>query len=144
MARTLTVKTDASYKPNIGFTVAYEAEVYIGGEPIYEFSDSKYIDRASKSTDAEVIAVAYGIVEIYKNMGGDVEEYNLILNSDCEHAVSVYGGEKKKRMKKVHDAVSHFLESFYSWRINKIPRSMNKKADALAKSRLRVAEDAKK
>jgi len=141
MARTLTVKTDASYKEGIGFTVAYEAEVFIGGEPVYNFSDSKFIDRDSKSTDAEVVGVAYGIVETYKNMGGRVDNYNLVLESDCEHAVRVYKGEKGKVKKKLHQTLNHFLEDFYSWRINWIPRTTNQKANALAKTKLRKAED---
>jgi len=143
MARTLTVKTDASYKQGIGFSVAYQAEVYIGGEPVYTFSDSKFIDKKSKSTDAEVVGVAYGIVESYKNMGGRVENYVLILESDCEHAVRIYGGEKKKIKQRLHQTLQHFLEDFNSWRINWIPRTTNQKANALAKTELRKAEDAK-
>lgn len=141
MARSLTVKTDASYKEDIGFTVAYEAEVYVGNEIIYRFSDSKYIDRASKSTDAEVVGVAYGIVETYKNMGGNVDNYNLFIESDCEHAVRVYNGEKIKRKKKLHRMIGHFLDDFFSWSIRWIPRTTNQKANALAKTRLRKAED---
>lgn len=141
MARTLTVKTDASYKKDIGFTVAYEAEVFIGGEPVYNFSDSKFIDRDSKSTDAEVVGVAYGIVETYKNMGGKVDNYNLVLQSDCEHAVRIYKGEKKKVKHRLHQTLTHLLQDFYSWRINWIPRTTNQKANALAKTELRKAED---
>jgi len=143
MARTLRVKTDASYKQGIGFSVAYETEVHIGGKSSYTFSDSKFIDKKSKSTDAEVVGVAYGIVETYKNMGGRVEDYVLILESDCEHAVRIYGGEKKQRKHKLHQTLSHFLKDFNSWRINWIPRTTNQKANALAKTELRKAEDKK-
>lgn len=143
MARTLTVKTDASYKQDVGFTVAYEAEVFISGEVACSFSDSKFIDQNSKSTDAEVVGVAYGIVETYKNMGGRVDNYNLVLESDCEHAVRVYKGHKGKVKKRLHQTLSHFLEDFYSWTINWIPRTTNQKANALAKTELRKAEDSK-
>lgn len=143
MSKSLTVKTDASFKEEVGFTVAYEAEVFIKGESSYKFSDSKFIDRSMKSTDAEVVGVAYGIVETYKNMGGQVEDYTLFLESDCEHAVEVYSGVKEKQRKRLHQTMEHFLQDFYSWRINWIPRTTNQKANALAKTRLRKAEDNK-
>lgn len=143
MARTLTVKTDASYKKGVGFSVAYKAEVFIGGEPTYEFSDSKYIERATKSTDAEVVGVAYGIVETYKNMGGRVEDYNLFLHSDCQHAVKVYQGEKEHEQKKLHRVLDQFLDKFFSWRIYQIPRENNTEADMLAKVERRKAEERK-
>lgn len=141
MAKTITVKTDASFKEDVGFSVAYETEVFIPGKTTHEFSDSKFIDRDTKSTDAEVVGVAYGIVETYKHMGGRVEDYNLFLHSDCEHAVRVYKKEKRQKRTKLHRTIENFLEDFYSWRINWIPRTTNEKANAIAKARLRKAED---
>lgn len=142
MTKVLTVKTDASYKKGLGFSLAYEAEFFERGNVKDHFKNSKFIDRKGKSTDAEIIAVAYGIVETYRELDGDVDDCSLIIECDCRPAVKTYESHVNEYQNdKLQKTMEFFLDEFYSWTINWIPRETNQTADALAKEELRRAED---
>lgn len=133
------VKTDASFKRDVGYSVAYHCEVVHNGHLKYDFSDSKFFDRNIKSTDAEVMAVGYAIIQTFKNMGGRVSDYRIIIETDSKHAVNVY--EDMEINKKLKDVIQTLLDKFIDWNIRWISRDLNMKADGLAKIEIRRAED---
>lgn len=141
MNKILTVKTDASYKSSVGITVAYYATLKEHGNIAHEFSDSKFIDKNLNSTDAEVIGVAYGIVQSHKNMGGKVNNCKLRLRSDCNYAVDEYQNLQYTDRNDLYNVLKHFLRNFGGWEIKPISRNNNVKADSLAGEELRRAED---
>ena len=136
----LRIKTDASTKPNVGFTIAYECNIHSNEGSIKKFSGSKFNDKQIKSTQAEVLGVAFGITESFKRFDKDPENFQIAIESDCQYAVDVYNKHKIKN-EKLRKVAYPLLNKFDCWRVNWIPRKLNKRTNDLARERLRRAED---
>ena len=132
MEKKAVVRTDASVNPNKGVGLGYEATIYNGDGSYEKATGSKYVnDKTIKTTDAETVAAAFAVIEMYEHLGEEREEYSLQLKSDCEHTVhdvrsSVDTHDAKQRV------LQFFAEGFDDLSIQWISRSANRKVDALA------------
>lgn len=126
------VRTDASVNKKKGVGIAYDGVVFQPDGSYKIYSDSDYIPRKIKTTDAETLAAAYGLKEIFYNID-EPGKYNITVKSDCEHTIRVIENKIDSDVERV---ISFFAEQFKSFEVKLIPRSDNEKADALARNRL--------
>lgn len=136
----LRIKTDASSKDGVGFTLAYECKVQESGTTIKTFEDSTFCKGEVKSTQAELLGVVYATTQSFKSFKGNPEEFQIAIESDCEYAVNSLNNRKIKS-DKIKRTVYPLLNKFSCWRISWIPRHLNKRTNDLARERLRRAED---
>lgn len=134
------IKTDASNKPEIGFTLAYECIVEYEGDVVDKFEESMFSERQVKSTQAELLGVVYGLSQSFKHFQGNPENYQIAIESDCEYAVNSLN-ERSIQNEKLRKTTYPLLNKFDCWRINWIPRNLNKRTNDLARERMRRAED---
>jgi len=134
------IKTDASSKPEIGFTLAYECKIEYENTVIDKFDDSMFSEKQVKSTEAEMLGIAYALTQTYKRFDNDPSEFQIAIQSDCEHAVRSFN-EHDVSNDKLRKTTYPILNKFDCWRINWIPRILNKRTNNLARERLRRAED---
>lgn len=139
MSHIINLNTDASYKEDTGFALAYYAKLVDENNEKKEIDGAKFVDKNTKSTDAEVLAIAYGIIESYKQV--DKTQDNFIqIHSDCEHAVKVYN-QHNIQEENLKRTVYSLLNDFDMWSVRWVPRNLNKKANNLAKEELLRAEN---
>ena len=134
MTNLVILKTDASYKPDVGSGVSFQSQIIEGGRKIDTFSDNRFIRNVENSTDAELLAVVFGIMEMVKYLD-EYGKYEIAIESDCSYVVDVFDGRNKGKYKMKKTAM-FFLRKFEGWRVRWIPRDINSEADALAKSAL--------
>jgi len=134
------IKTDASNKPDIGFTLAYECVVEYQGDIVDKYEEAMFSERQVKSTQAELLGVVYGLSQSFKRFQGEPEKYQIAIESDCEYAVDVLN-KRDIESEKLRKTVYPLLNKFDCWRVNWIPRRLNKRTNNLARERLRRAED---
>lgn len=134
MSKTIVVKTDASVSATMGVGLGYEAVVYDGDGGYTKHSDSKYIPDHMKTTDAETVAAAFAVKEIYHKMNGDRDQYELIVETDCEKTVDDVRESVNEEQGKTERVLNFFAEGFHNMKIRWISRSNNKRVDAIAKS----------
>lgn len=140
MRRKIVIRSDASTKGNRGVGVAYEATVYHESGGYDRYSESRYIPAYMKTTDAETVAAAFGIMKMYEQFDDQKEQYELILESDCEPTIediqeSFGAGNEVERV------IRFFATSFKGFSARWISRENNEKADALAREALRVGDE---
>lgn len=134
MEKKTVVRCDASVNPNKGVGLGYEATIYNGDGSYEKVTDSKFIDdKTIKTTDAETVAAAFAVKEVYEHLGKERGDYSLKLKSDCEHTVhdvrsSVETQDAKQRV------LQFFANGFEDVTVQWISRSANEKVDALATS----------
>lgn len=134
------IKTDASNKPEVGFTLAYECIVEHQGNVVDKYEEAMFSEKQVKSTQAELLGVVYGLSQSFKHFQGKPENYQIAIESDCEYAVDALN-ERNMGSDKLRKTVYPLLNKFSCWRVNWIPRHLNKRTNNLARERLRRAED---
>lgn len=132
MENSIVVRTDASVKDKKGAGIAYDGVVFQSDGSYKIYTDSDYIPRKIKTTDAETLAAAYGLKEIFYKID-EPENYNITVKSDCKHTIRVIEDKIDSDVERV---ISFFAEQFNDFEVKLIPRCDNEKADALARNRL--------
>jgi len=132
MEKKVVVRTDASINPNKGVGLGYDAKIFNGDGSYETVKGSKYVnEKTIKTTDAETVAAAFAVIELYEHLGEERKEHSLKLKSDCEHTV-----HDVRSSMEAHDAkqrvLQFFAEGFDDLSVQWIPRSANGKVDALA------------
>ena len=126
------IRTDASVKSSQGAGISYEAVIYDEQGRYSRERGSSYIPKEIKTTDAETIAAAFGVMEIYEIMGEEKGEYEVILESDCQPTVnSIHQSIHEDT--EVERVLKFFARSFGEFRSRWIPRVKNSRADAIAR-----------
>lgn len=138
MGKQVVLKTDASYKKDIGCGLSFEFEVK-SEEDINHIDGNKFVEKVDNSTDGELIATVYGLVKVIKEINNP-EEYIITVASDCQYVVESFQQRYPNQRKLIRTALN-ILDSFAGWSVRWIPRVKNTKADALAKSALMKGED---
>lgn len=139
MDRSIVLKTDASYKKDVGCGVSYVAQIDDGESRKSSIQNSRMVEKVKNSTHGETVAVVFGIIEVLDRIENS-KQYELYIKSDCEYTVDKLD-ERYPEQKKVVKTALNLLEQFPDWGITWIPRSTNRKADALARSTLMNYED---
>jgi len=130
----IVMKTDASYKSEVGAGISFYVEIKEGGVTKERIKDYKFLSGVKKSTDAELLAVLYGVKNIVNHIN-EKDKYILRMNSDCEYIERVFEKPKYKN-KPIRRMIVNLVEGFIDWKINWIPRATNQQADALARCAL--------
>lgn len=141
MQNKIVVRTDASHKPGLGVGVAFESVIYFEDGSYERMKSSRYIEKKMTTTDAEEIAVAFGIYNIYQKID-ERDEFEVVVESDCEYAVSsVKDCIEEEYEGKVKRLIRFLIEPFDEFKVRWIPRSDNQKADAIARQALEEGTD---
>ena len=138
MSKQVVLKTDASYKKDIGCGLSFEFEVKDEGG-VNHIDGNKFVETVDNSTHGELIATVYGLIKVIKQINKP-EEYMITVASDCQYVVESFQQRYPDQSKLVRTALN-ILDSFAGWSVRWISRVKNTKADALAKSALMKGED---
>lgn len=138
MTNSIIIKTDGSYKNGVGAGVSFECRIITDGTENSRITDNKFLPNVNNSTDAELFAIAFGVLKVTE-MIRDYPKYEIAINSDCEYAVDVFSDNSKIKCKAQRVAL-FLLEKYAGWRVRWIPRSSNSTADGLARSALNKGE----
>lgn len=143
MRKRIVVKTDASTSNGNGSGLAFQAIVYDAQGVTQEYSNSKYVDKRLKTTDAETAAVLFALKSlrgIFREKRDDyIKDYLIIVESDCEQTV-----ERVSRFyyeERIDKFIHHFLRFFSDYQSRWIPRETNEAADAMAREAYRKGEE---
>lgn len=134
----IVLKTDASFKHDVGSGVSFDCKIVEGGMERRSLSDNSFISDVSSSTDAELLAVLFGVKKTVEKIS-QYEEYEITVNSDCQYIQNVFN-KNDYQDNPVRKVIVSLLQKFSEWRVKWIPRSVNSTADGLAKSALDRAE----
>lgn len=133
MTKEIVLKTDASYKPDVGCGISYNAEIEWEGELI-QYKNSKFTTQVQDSTHGELVAAVYGILKTLERVK-DAADYTIQIGTDCEFVVKCLTERYPDQPPLIKTALS-ILDRFKNWNIYWIPRVKNSEADALARSEL--------
>lgn len=139
MEHSIVLKTDASYKEDVGCGVSYVAQIDNGETRKSSIQNSRMVESVNNSTHGETVAVVYGILDLFERVE-EVNTYSLSIRTDCEYTAEKLD-ERYPDQPQVVKTALNLLEQFPEWEITWIPRSTNKKADALARSTLMNHEE---
>lgn len=131
MTDMILLKTDASYKKNVGCGISYSSEVEWDGRMV-QYKNSKFTKRVKNSTHAELIAAVYGIVKTLERIDNP-SDYEIKIGVDCEFVVDSLNEYYPDQPKIIKTALN-ILNLFERWTVNWIPRTKNSEADTLARS----------
>ena len=139
----IVIKTDASTRNDSGSGLAYQAIVFDrdDGGDVIEYKNRRYIESNVSSTDSEMYAVIYTLQKVYRTINNwdDTKKYDVVVESDCDYAVSTVNMENYKD-KKMRRYVSFYRNKFDGLRARWIPRSENTVADSMARTTLQHAQ----
>lgn len=139
MTQSIVLKTDASYKEEVACGVSYVAQIDASDSRKSSIQNSRIFESVENSTHGETVAVAYGILDLLERIDS-ADAYHLSIRTDCEYTADKLT-ERYPEQPDIVKAALNLLEHFSDWEISWIPRSTNRKADALARSTLMNYED---
>jgi len=112
MSKQVVLKTDASYKKDIGCGLSFEFEIKDEGG-IEEINGNKFIESVDNSTHGELIATVYGLIKVVKSINKP-EEFVITVASDCQYVVESFQKRYPDQPKLVRTALN-ILDSFAGW-----------------------------
>jgi len=142
LKNSIIIKTDASTRNGDGVGIAFSARVTKQEGVMFKEEGSRFVDSDCKTTYAETLAALYSLSELNKSFKTKEINFNnfiVIIESDCEHTVRKIN--KENYSDKVDRSINHFRRRTRDLRSRWIPRSQNKKADAMAREAFRRGEE---
>lgn len=129
----INIKTDASFRSEDGFGVAYVATFNNGGRVNKEITGNKYYPDKVTSTKAEMWAVIWSLHDLHNTID-DFRERRVVVRTDCKDTVRKFDDEycKQKQIRLIRRYSSLCNDFDIFW----IPRTSNKKPDSLARKAL--------
>lgn len=129
------LKTDASVDER-GTGLAYVCEIYDQWGVFDErYTGQKFSENTVKSTDAELLAILFGMKELYNKMDR-TKRYALIAKCDCNDVVKVVNKEYIPKSKKKERMIDFFTSKFEKFKAKWMNREENHDAHSMAKQAL--------
>jgi hypothetical protein len=128
MENRISIKTDASYKQGGGVGIGYKAEYNN-----QVLTGRAYSEKASSSTEGEMLATAWSIHNFSERININPSDYTIVVLTDCENTIEKFeSGYDSREMRILNHYSDLYNGMFMFW----IPRTCNEQADAIAKNML--------